>query len=97
MNSSLRPLCGGDEGVLTSLPVVLDHPSSEYLAAMLDVTKFKEGWSEVGNSKLYSKEVLVVVINYFYTGRILCKDLSLRSLTRISLGWTFSLKLGKDF
>ena len=64
---------------------------------MLDVTKFKEGWSEVGNSKLYSKEVLVVVINYFYTGRILCKDLSLRSLTRISLGWTFSLKLGKDF
>ena len=52
MNSSLRPLRSGDEGVLTSLPVVLDHPSSEYLAAMLDVTKFKEGWSEVGNSKL---------------------------------------------
>ena len=43
---------------------------SEYLAAMLDVTKFKEGQAGVGDFKLYSKEVVGLVINYFYTGQI---------------------------
>ena len=47
--------------------------SSEYLAAMLDETKFKEGQAGVGDFKLYSKEVVGLVINYFYTGRISCK------------------------
>jgi len=53
---------------------------SEYLAAMLDETKFKEGQAGVGDLKLYSKEVVGLVVNYFYTGRLSCKDLSLSSL-----------------
>ena len=47
--------------------------SSEYMAAMLDETKFKEGQAGVGDFKLYSKEVVDVVINYFYTGNLSCK------------------------
>ena len=47
--------------------------SSEYLSAMLDETKFREGQAGVGDFKLYSKEVVGLVINYLYTGRISCK------------------------
>ena len=47
--------------------------SSEYFAAMLDETKFKEGQAGVGDFKLYSKEVVGLVINYFYTGKLSCK------------------------
>ena len=47
--------------------------SSLYLANMLDPTKFKEGQSGVADFKLYSKEVVGLVINYFYIGRISCK------------------------
>ena len=47
--------------------------SSEYFAAMLDETKFKEGQAGVGDFHLYSKELVGLVINYFYTGKLSCK------------------------
>ena len=40
---------------------------------MLDEEKFKEGQEGVGDLKLYSKEVVSRVVNYFYTGEISCQ------------------------
>ena len=47
--------------------------SSDYFSAMLDENKFKEGQEGVGDLKLYSKEVVSRVVNYFYTGEIFCQ------------------------
>ena len=48
---------------------------SEYFAAILDETRFKEGQAGVvvGDFHFYSKEVVGLVINYFYTGKLSCK------------------------
>ena len=47
--------------------------SSEYFSAMLDGDKFKEGQEGVGSLEMYNKEVVSIVINYFYSGEISCK------------------------
>ena len=40
---------------------------------MLDEKKFKEGQEGVGDLKMYSREVVSRVVNYFYTGEISCQ------------------------
>jgi len=57
--------------------------SSEYFSAMLDETKFKEGQEGIGDFKLHSKELVGLVINYFYTGQLSCEDLSISSLLQL--------------
>ena len=47
--------------------------SSEYFSAMLDEEKFKEGTEGVGSLYIYNKEVVSIVINYFYSGEMSCK------------------------
>lgn len=57
--------------------------SSEYFAAMLDENKFKEGQEGIGDFKLHSKDLVGLVINYFYTGKLSCEDLSISSLLQL--------------
>ena len=46
---------------------------SDFFNAMLDEKKFKEGKEGVGDLKMYSKEIVTRVVNYFYTGEISCQ------------------------
>ena len=64
--------------------------SSDYFNAMLDEKKFKEGQEGVGDLKMYSKEVVSRVINYFYTGEISCQ---VKDVKKCFKSGNFSLKL----
>ena len=47
--------------------------SSDYFSAMLDGEKFQEGQEGVGSLEMYSKEIVLKLLHYFYSGEMSCQ------------------------